>query len=371
MANNKKKVYCFVQVPPPIHGASIMNLSILNSKKINSLFEIKYLNIATANKINDIGKLEFNKFISAIRCYFIAFKNIIRFKPDICYLTITPTGLGFYKDSIFVLIAKALNIELLLHLHGRGIRNTIENGTYLTRLYYHFIFNQTNVIVLSRSLKNDLYPKWNLKSVFVLPNGIVPPVNLNGQKKVNKKITLLFLSNLVIEKGILEFIDICNFLAKDNLNFNAFIIGKEFDINEEQIKKILSEQKLQNRVHFLGPLYGDEKNNILQQCDILVFPTKYKNEAFPLVILEALCFGIIPISTKIGGIPDIITSEDIGFIVNQGRISDFVEIIKKIATDPSLLDKMKKNCKNEFYDNYTIDIFESNFANILETTLKI
>ncbi|TOB81745.1 hypothetical protein CGJ96_24975, partial [Vibrio parahaemolyticus] len=44
----------------------------------------------------------------------------------------------------------------------------------------------------------------------------------------------------------------------------------------------------QERVVIHGPLYGEKKDLLLGETDVFIFPSFYKTEAFPLVVLEAM-----------------------------------------------------------------------------------
>jgi glycosyltransferase involved in cell wall biosynthesis len=56
----------------------------------------------------------------------------------------------------------------------------------------------------------------------------------------------------------------------------------------------------------LGPIYGETKERFYQHLDILLFPTKYANEAEPLVIHEALRNGIHVIACDRGAIAELL-----------------------------------------------------------------
>jgi glycosyltransferase involved in cell wall biosynthesis len=176
---------------------------------------------------------------------------------------------------------------------------------------------------------------------------------------------IIFLSNLIKDKGILLFLDICEALKKVNVNFQATIVGKEFDVTVDQISGICKQKKINNNVKCEGALYGNEKLNVLIRQDVMILPTF--NDAFPLVILEAMQFGVIPLASPIGGIPDMITDGKTGFLIHTTDIDKYVEKIVLLQDDSCLKDKMHNNCKYEFYKKYRIDIFEENFIRILNT----
>ena len=43
-------------------------------------------------------------------------------KYDLFYITTSPTGLGFFKDSLIILLAKLYRKNIIFHFHGKGIK---------------------------------------------------------------------------------------------------------------------------------------------------------------------------------------------------------------------------------------------------------
>ncbi len=72
-------------------------------------------------------------------------------------------------------------------------------------------------------------------------------------------------------------------------------VGAPFDVTIEMLEKMINKHNLTENAKVTGPMVGHNKYQQLQQADLFVFPTY--NEAFPLVILEAMQFRLPVIST--------------------------------------------------------------------------
>ena len=68
-------------------------------------------------------------------------------------------------------------------------------------------------------------------------------------------------------------------------------------------------------MRYLGKKYREEKEEAFKNADIFVFPTNYPNECFPLVLLEAMQYGLPCVTTDEGGKKDIVV-KDSGFTVH-------------------------------------------------------
>jgi len=60
----KFKILLIGQLPPPIHGVSVMNQIVINSKLIKDNFEIDVLTLRFAEYISDIGKIRITKILN-------------------------------------------------------------------------------------------------------------------------------------------------------------------------------------------------------------------------------------------------------------------------------------------------------------------
>jgi glycosyltransferase involved in cell wall biosynthesis len=359
-----------MQLPPPIHGASTINDIIAKSELLDFHFNKTVINISTASSISEIGYFTFNKVIKSFSLYYKVIHSLLFAKAQICYITLSPTGLGFWKDSVLVLLCKIFKKKIIIHFHGRGIKEFFFLNK-VNKFYYKLVCKNTYLIFLSNKLSNDFPTDYvSVKKYFFLNNCLSKDdFDLKKEFNSNSKLRLLFLSNLIKDKGVLEFLEICRLLSTNKINYTGKIVGKEFDITGDYINEFLIKHSLKENLQYCGPLYNQKKEEVLLNSDILILPTK--NDAFPLVILEAFKFGVVPLSVNIGGIADIIENNKTGFCFEDNKPEYFVETIKLLHQNRALLNNMANNCMNEFKSKYTIDKFETNFIHIMNEVYKL
>ena len=355
-----------MKLPPPIHGATLINQSIKDSDYINRLFHLDIVSLHFTD-LKNMGRFGVYKVCKMIKYYFIIFYKLLSNNYHAVYFTLSPVGIAFFRDIFYVLIFKLFRKDIIYHLHGKGIKQRMQSREIYSMLY-NFVFNNTNVIHLSYILFDDLkYISVPYKK-FVIENGIRDDSFKIDIPKNNAIPNLLYLSNLEKTKGILDLIEACNLLYDSGQKFKLNIVGgfvKSIPI--EKFNKILENK--QNYINYLGPKYGDEKIDILKKTDIFVFPTYYPNECFPLVILEAMQFGIPVISTKEGAIPEIIDNDKTGFIVEKNSPDQIAEKLEVLIKNSDLRNKMGKAGRKKFIENYTIDKFEENLVGIMDDVL--
>ncbi len=125
-----------------------------------------------------------------------------------------------------------------------------------------------------------------------------------------------------------------------------------------------------NAIMYWGAKYGVEKDALFRNTDIFVFPTFYHNECFPLVLLEAMQYGLACISTSEAGIPDIIDNGKTGLIVPKKDSIALAESIEKLINDRMLCQQMGQAGRKKYEERFTLDVFEKNICRILEEFSK-
>jgi glycosyltransferase involved in cell wall biosynthesis len=361
-----RKIIFILHMPPPIHGASIVGRYIQKSEFINSRFDCDFINLSTTSSIKDIESWDFKKFITVLKLYARVFTKVARKRYSFCYLTINSHGPAFYKELIIVLILKLFGCNIVYHYHNKGIEKNQEN--WLNNLLYSFQFKNSRAILLSKLLYSDLSRYLPDEKVYFCPNGIPALVNFEPDVlalKRNSKIVpeLLFLSNMMKEKGVYVLLEACKILVKRKIRFIAHLVGSWGDIKEKDLYSFLEKFDLQENVKYAGEKYGDEKSSFFERADIFIHPTL--NDCFPLVILEAMQYGLPVISTDEGAIPEIVKNDYNGFLVPKNDPEALAIKITELINDPYLRIKMGNCGRRRFEEQYTVENFEENFVSVL------
>jgi len=351
-----KKVLFLGRFTPPVHGAALMNENYFNAIKEDKNFNIKRIRINYSQSLDEIGRVNLQKFFGFFIVFFSLFKELISFRPDTVYFELAPRGFAFYRDSIYVLLCKIFRRRIVFHFQAKGIVSL--NNNILSRIYLRLIFNKTEAIILSELLYYDIKYFINKQRVYVVPNAIKD--NLKEiefrrilMRKKNKKVNLLFLSNMIESKGPLDVLEICAELKKRKINFVCNFAGA---FSSEDFKRKffsqLKELNLDKDCFYLGPVYGEKKFKILERSDYLIFPTYYPQEGLPLVILEALMYGIPCLSYDNAAVKGIVSKRELGFVAKQ---HDWISLVKELIRRISLKKENPVKIRQEFKNNYLLE----------------
>ena len=251
------RILFILHLPPPIHGAAMVGKYIHDSQLINNTFDCQYINLALAKDLNDIGKGGITKLINFIQKLILIKQTVKRFKPDLCYVTPNAKGGAFYKDFVVVQLLKSMGCKVIVHYHNKGV-STRQNYWLDNLLYTHF-FKNLKVILLAKSLYPD-FSKYVLpNNLYICPNGIPQTTILPSIQ--HKRFNILFLSNMMEEKGVWTLLKACKILKENNRIFECHFVGKWSDITQEVFKEKVHEYQLNDSVFAHGG-----KHPILTYC---------------------------------------------------------------------------------------------------------
>jgi glycosyltransferase involved in cell wall biosynthesis len=145
----------------------------------------------------------------------------------------------------------------------------------------------------------------------------------------------LFFSNLVVNKGIFVLLEALALLNERGIPFHATFAGAwESQTVEEKCGRVVREKGLKGLIDLCGPKYGDQKRHTFSEADIMAFPTY--NDAFPLVILEAMSHSLPVVSTVEGAIPDMVLDGETGFLVPRQDAVALADRLALLLTDAEL-----------------------------------
>ena len=272
---------------------------------------------------------------------------------SLIYLTIAQSRVGFLRDALFIAIARLRGRPVVAHLHGGNYSGYYHSENRMFRFLIRRTLRHTaRLIVLSESLRQDfdfLGPDFapRLRAV---PNAC--PIPLGQRREAPRgELRLLFLSNLLAEKGYLDCVEAMGHLRRRLPDVpirlvltGAFMLGSDDYDTVAEMEAALRERirrlELDEVVTIAGVVDGTEKQRLLDSSHIHLLPTYYENEGQPIALIEALASGIPSIATAWRGIVDIVEDEATGLIVPAKDPSAIAEAAARLYRDPALYERL-------------------------------
>ena len=341
-----------------------MGLSIRNSKRLKEAFDWDFVNLSTSRSMSEIGRWTFRKLPIFLSIVFSVVRNLLKKRYDLCYIALAARGYAFYKDFVLVGLAKLFGVRVVCHLHSKGV--STRQCRRFDDFLYRRVFANSSVILLSPRLYADVQKYVTPDRAHYCPNGIrCADGTLVARHEDSAKVEILFLSNMIESKGVLILLEACRELKARGHSFLCRFIGAQRDITKDRFYAEISEYRLAEYVSYEGAQYGRAKHRFLARADILVLPTYYHYECFPLVLLEAMQFALPVVSTYEGGIPDIVEDGRTGYLCPQGDAMALADKLEILIMDGSLRKRMGAAGHRKYIKEFTAERFENRLRDIL------
>ena len=353
-------------LPNPTTGVSLANKIVVEGLSNNNQFKIDFINTSYNKFEEKLGTFSLFKALFYLKLNFYVYKIL---RADIVYVTPGQTFFGVLKYSVFILLSNLFGKELIIHVHGNylGKEYTLLKG--FKKLVFKWILNKaTKGIVLSESLKGNMSPFIEENNIFVLHNFVenflCQDKKIVFQESNESNPRIIFLSNLMQEKGILDLLEALKILEAEGFTFEAKIAGNIDAKNKIAINKYFHELR---NVEYCGIVSGNEKKDLLNWGNIFVLPTYYEMEGQPISILEAMATANLILTTNHAGIADVFQDGINGFYVEKKNPMSIVSNILKTVHNCELSNSIRIKNFLLAKRKYSVNNFISNFINIIES----
>ena len=355
----KLKVAVIGALPPPFMGPTLATKVILNSDYLKERYSLFHVDTSDHRSLKTLGIFDITNLFLAVYSYFKLIICLLKFKPDIVYLQISQTTIGFLRDSFYIIVSNIFRRKIVLHLRGGQFRIWYDSCSKLMQWYVRAVYKKvSSQIVLGNNLKILFANILPSEKISVIPNG--KDINFLNEKIDDGKVRILFAANLKESKGIRNVIRVIpRVLKKANFPVEFHILGD----NVEESTSIWIDEYLSKRdylpVTLHGKKTGEDKYNIFIQSDIFLFPTYYPPEGHPWVIIEAMAAGLPVISTDQGAIVESVINGENGIITSKFDLDIISEDLLSLINSPELRktygEKSKKMYNKSFMEKNMIN----------------
>ena len=342
----KKENAVFIcELPPPYGGVTIKNDYIIQN--IMSDYNIQII---------DLMRCKRNKFLIGKTMF-----NII--KAYVCHDTII-YGSGSYKRLEILLkiqniiggmksLQKTVNIVM-----GGLLYDTLVQNLEFSKMISNLKIN----LVETRGMKKKL-SDLNIKNVEIFPNAKSINNSLTAKHRSGKEknIKCVFFSQISREKGVDKIIEMNSlFSDKEKENILIDFYGHIVDDFGEEFNMFISSN---SNVKYQG-VFDAAKNNVykkLHEYDILLFPSRWKGEGVPGVLIESKMAGIVPIVSNHLYNSEIVLDHVEGIVLEKDKIE--MEMNKTIKTLLECDEIYNKLAENSFASRrrYSLEAYKEQF----------
>jgi glycosyltransferase involved in cell wall biosynthesis len=226
---------------------------------------------------------------------------------------------GLLLTVVFIFVARLRGYRVYLHHHTYGYIN--RHNRWMSWIDRRMGPGGVHIVHCDQMIEDfrRQYPS-ECKFATIFPS--VVSIEVGRQRLAPQKpFRLGMISNLTIEKGVDLAIDVFKALRDERRQVDLDLAGP---VRSAAVKDLIERTRISypESVRYVGPVYGKAKEDFLHSIDALLFPTRYNEESWGIVLNEALAAGA-PVITLNRGCTKTVVGPQAGLVVD--RETDFKE----------------------------------------------
>jgi len=263
-----------------------------------------------------------------------------------------------------------LHLPVITTLHGTDITLVGADRSYLPITRYGIV-QSDGVTAISHYLKEATKEIFQFDDIEVIPNFICqtdyarhPVEELRSSLASEGEPLLVHVSNFRPVKRPVDCVEILARVLKKGISTRLVMVG---DGSERT--------NVEHRARCLGVydkcvFVGKQPNIVdyLSAADVLLLPSE--QESFGLAALEAMACEVPVIASRVGGIPEVVTDGETGFLSEMGDVEKMAEDAARLLSDTTLRREMGKRARESAVSRYRTDIVIPQYIEFYERVLK-
>jgi glycosyltransferase involved in cell wall biosynthesis len=324
-----ERVSAVVVLPGPMTGMTIATAKVISALQAAGPVRIYDLSMAATSKG---WKWRLAK---SFKTLFAAWKILTwpREPGELCYL-VPNAARGLWQTWLLTFAAKLRGFRVALHHH---VFSYFSSRSWLMARVQKLLGPRDVNVLLAADMVEPLRRHYASQArELIVPNGYLldSMAETTSHPAMQRPLSCLgHISNLSLEKGLDLVIETFARLKDHGHSVRLRIAGPLAGRREQEIMKE-AQRRFPDDLDYLGPVYGEQKEQFLASVDVMLFPTRYPNEAQPLVICEALAHASPVIAYGRGCIPSLLPAGGIVIPPAEDFTGQAVNVIEQWIKSP-------------------------------------
>ncbi|NMB34672.1 MAG: glycosyltransferase family 4 protein [Firmicutes bacterium] len=250
-----------------------------------------------------------------------------------------------------------------IHATEYGRNNGLHNAEQrsIGDLEWWLTYEAWKVVCCSRHMQAELQHVFQLPAdkIEIIPNGIRPEAYaITASEPALEKIgfqpgeqMIFYVGRLVQEKGVQIVLEALPAIS-DRFPGTKFVVAGTGP-HAENLKNRARELGLESRVHFLGYISDELRNELYNAAAVAVFPSLY--EPFGIVALEAMATNTPVLVSAVGGLDEIVEHETDGLKAYPGDANSLAEQVCRLLGNKEWAEKLALKAYEKALNVYSWD----------------
>jgi glycosyltransferase involved in cell wall biosynthesis len=281
-------------------------------------------------------------------------------RPNVVHLHVAKRG-SLVRKGLLTWAASALRVPVVLHCHGGMFERDFRRmPAALQRVVSATFRRAAVVIVLSESwlsVYGDLVGV-PAEKLTVAMNCVEVPAVL--PQRAAEPLGVAFLGRLGPQKGAWDLVRAVAQLPAPLRTLLRVRLAGDGDV--AGTRALVAQQGLDDVIEVRDWLEATERDQVLAESAVLALPSP--NEGLPMSLLEAMAWGLVPVVSPVGGIPEVVTDGVNGLLVQPGDPADIGAALRRLVEDPALRAELSAAARRSAEAGFSIEAYSEKLERV-------
>ncbi len=338
-------------------GISTLIAEILNSR-LRDDFEFTYI----ASQAEDYGRL--GKIALAAGSFASFVKAAATRRADAVHVHLGSNA-SLYREGLFIFAARLFGKRVVGHFHAGDIDRYFPGQPRIGRAFISAALRKcTTLVACSRDSAKQLEAIAPGPPIAVIPNAIDVASFATDRRTRPEPVRILFVGAIGRLKGERDLLAALASMRREGRRFSVSILG----YGAESLADECRELGILEAVEHLGPVALADRIAFYKDADVFVLPTYA--EAMPMSVIEAMAAGLAIVTTRVGGIPEIIEHGVNGLLVEPGDHGELGKRIAELCDDPELRRRLGDRARTDAARDLDFESYRERLRDVLISVIN-
>src|SRR5882757_4360092 len=255
---------------------------------------------------------------------------ILARRTDVVHVHLAQGG-SVLRKSLPLLAARISGTPSVVHAHGSTFTTWYDGLPRQAQRLVRAALRADLWLVLGENLRSRYAARLRLREdqIRVLPNPVRVPASTPERSATNGRVSAVFLGRLGERKGAYDLVRALALLPTAARTRLRVIAAGDGEV--EQVRTAAHQEGVDDLLEVRGWIAPQARDELLATAEIFLLPSH--DEGLPMALLEAMAWGLAPITTAVGGIPDVVLDDHNGLLVPVADPAALATALGSLGTD--------------------------------------
>jgi len=360
---NSGDVVIISQLPPPVHGSTLMTRAFLRALDTQSI-PWRLIDRRFSRTISEVGHFRPGKVMPGFGLILRLAGAVARQRPRVVVLFATTSSFSFLVDWVLSEILRAFRVPVILYLHTVGFSALAKRGRGWRHAVRRLLGSAKATVILGESLA------WDIEKFIDGPADVITntlpelPPSTDVEVPLDARDTVIFLSNLIPGKGHDDFLAVAAKCLDAGIDAKFVLAGGASPSVAAEVNASIASSGWASNISYLGPVGTQDKWRLFATARAFVF-TSTLCEASPLVLLEAAACGLPIAAYPTGALAPRLAAAGAALFVKAGNRDLLAGAIQEIFESPELSQQLSAKAQAIFAESFSHSAYATSWSRLL------